>query len=174
MVISLCKWLLLLPFFTAGNVFSDIAYQQLHPYYVSVTEIEYSHPDKEIQVACKIFTDDFELALKGMYHTKIDLYHPQNKVLLDKQITGYIQKHFHLKADDKTVNLHYIGYKIEGEAAWCFFSAGNIPAVKNIGVFSDLLYEYKKEQVNIMHTRVNGVRKSARLSYPDTSMRFTF
>ena len=174
MVISLYKWLLLLPLFTAGNLFSDIAHQKLHPYYVSATEIEYSHPDKEIQVACKIFTDDFEQALKAMYHTKIDLYHPQDKALLNKQITGYIQKHLHLKADNKTVTLNYIGYEIEGEAAWCFFSAGNILAVKNIEVFNDLLYEYKKEQVNMMHTRVNGDRKSARLSYPDTSMQFSF
>jgi hypothetical protein len=141
---------------------------------VSVTEIEYSNPDKEIQVACKIFTDDFEQALKTMYHTKIDLYHPQDKALLDKQITGYIQKHLRLKADNKIVTLNYIGYEIEGEAAWCFFSAGNIPAVKNIEVFNDLLYEYKKEQVNMMHTKVNGDRKSARLSYPDTGMQFSF
>ena len=174
MVISLYKWLLLLPLFTAGNLFSDIAHQKLHPYYVSVTEIEYSHPDKEIQVACKIFTDDFEQALKAMYHTKIDLYHPQDKALLNKQITGYIQKHLHLKADNKTVTLNYIGYEIEGEAAWCFFSAGNILAVKNIEVFNDLLYEYKKEQVNMMHTRVNGDRKSGRLSFPDNSLQFSF
>ena len=174
MAISLYKWLLLLPFLTAGDLFSDITCEKLHPYYVSVTEIEYSNPDKEIQVACKIFTDDFEQALKAMYHTKIDLYHPQDKALLDKQITGYIQKHLHLKADGKTVKLNYIGFEIEGEAAWCFFSAGDIPAVKNIAVFNDLLYEYKKEQVNMMHTRVNGDRKSGRLSFPDNSLQFSF
>ncbi|HRP54712.1 DUF6702 family protein [Agriterribacter sp.] len=174
MAISLYKWLLLLPFFTTGNLFSGTPSHEYHPYYVSVTEIEYSHPDQEIQVACKIFTDNFEQALKAMYHTKTDLYHPQDKALLDKQIAGYIQKHLYLKADNKTVKLNYVGYEIEGEAAWCFFSAGNIPAVKNIGVFNDILYEYKKEQVNMMHTRVNGNRKSARLSYPDTSTEFSF
>lgn len=174
MAISLHKWLLLIPFFAAGNLLSGTPRLHYHPYYVSVTEIEYSYPDKEIQVACKIFTDDFEQALKAMYHTKIDLYHPQDKTLLDKQITGYIQKHLHLTADNKIVRLNYIGYEIEGEAAWCFFSAGNISPVKNILVFNDLLYEYKKEQVNMMHTRVNGDRKSARLSYPDTSMQFSF
>ena len=171
---AIYKWLLLFPFLITGNLFSHPTYKGSHPYYVSVTEIEYNTAAKEIQIACKIFTDDFEQALKGMYHTKIDLYHPQDKVLVDKQIKGYIQKHFHLKADDKTVNLNFIGYEIEGEAAWCFFSAGNITAVKNIEVFNDLLYEYKKEQVNMMHTKVNGNRKSGRLSYPDTSIKFSF
>lgn len=174
MAMSLYKWLLLIPFLITGNSFLHPTYQGYHPYYVSVTEIEYSNADKEMQVACKIFTDDFEQALKGMYHTKIDLYHPKDKVLLDKQIAGYIQKHLHLKADGKPLSLNYMGFEIEGEAAWCFFSAGNITTVKNIEVFNDLLYEYKKEQVNIMHIKVNGGRKSGRCSYPDTGIKFSF
>ncbi len=165
---------LLLLLFTAGNLFFTPAYEKAHPYYVSVTEIGYSQPDKEIQVACKIFTDDLENALKEMYHTKADLYHPADKATLDRQIAGYIGKHFRVKADNNPVSLRFIGYEIEGEAAWCYLSAGDIPPVKNIEVFNDLLYEYKKEQVNIMHARVGGDRKSARLTYPHTATVFSF
>ena len=166
--------LLVLPLFITGNLLFAPAYEKAHPYYVSVTEIRYSQPDKEIQVSCKIFTDDLEYALKGMYHTKADLYHPPDKALLNRQIAGYIGKHFRVKADNSLVALHFIGYEIEGEAAWCYLSAGDIPPVKNIEVFNDLLYEYKKEQVNITHVSVGGDRKSARLTSPHTGAVFSF
>lgn len=146
----------------------------LHPYYISVTEIGYDPKEKEIQIACKIFTDDFENALKAAYKTNIDLYNPVDKALSGKQIAAYINKHLQLKADNNPIVLNYLGYEIEGEAAWCYFSATRIPPVKNVEVFNDLLYEYKKDQVNIMHVKVNGNRKSERLIYPDTKMKFEF
>ncbi|MCC7525915.1 MAG: hypothetical protein IT250_13895 [Chitinophagaceae bacterium] len=145
-----------------------------HPYYVSVTEIEYIQPDKELQIAVKIFADDFESALKGMYQTKVDLFHPQDKAGLDKKITGYIQQHLRVKVDEKPMTLQFQGYEIEGEAAWCYFSAPQPAPVKNIEAFNNLLYEYKREQINIMHIRVEGVRKSTRLSFPETAVKFSF
>lgn len=166
--------LLLLPFIVSGIFFSPSALKTIHPYYVSVTEIEYSVPDKELQVACKIFTDDFENALKEMYRGRIDLYHPDDKPLLNKQISGYIASHFRIKADDKLVQLNFLGYEIEGEAAWCYFSAAQQSPVKRIEVFNNLLYEYKKEQINIIHARIGSDRKSARLASPHTSIIFSF
>lgn len=145
-----------------------------HPYYVSVTEITYNEVGKEIQIACKIFTDDFEYALKEMYHTRVDLYHPADKNLINQQIDGYIKKHFYIKTNEEAVRLQFLGYEIEGEAAWCYFSAEGISPVKKIEVFNDLLYAYKKEQVNIMHAKVGGVRKSERLAYPGSRAVFSF
>ncbi|MBX2924126.1 MAG: hypothetical protein KF746_18140 [Chitinophagaceae bacterium] len=145
-----------------------------HPYYVSVTEIEYIQTNKEIGIACKIFADDFEQALKEMYHTKIDLYNTKDTALTGKQIAGYISKHLQLLADGKPVPLQYLGFEIEGEAAWCYFSSANIAPFQQIQVFNDLLYEYKKEQVNLMHVKVNSNRKSGRLTSPDNRLSFDF
>lgn len=145
-----------------------------HPYYVSVTEIEYIGANKEIGIACKIFADDFEQALKALYHTKIDLYNTKDTSLTGKQIAGYISKHLQVSAGGKKLSLQYLGYEIEGEAAWCYFSAGDVAPFSQLEVFNDLLYEYKKEQVNLMHVKANGNRKSARLSAPDNRLSFDF
>ncbi|MBX3256749.1 MAG: hypothetical protein KF862_21615 [Chitinophagaceae bacterium] len=145
-----------------------------HPYYVSVTEIEYSSTNKEIGIACKIFADDFEQALKEMYQTKIDLYNTKDTSLTGKQIAGYIHKHLQLVADGKPVPLQYLGFEIEGEAAWCYFSGSSVASFRQLQVFNDLLYEYKKEQVNLMHVKVNGNRKSGRLTSPDNRLSFDF
>lgn len=139
-----------------------------HPYYVSVTEIDYNSPKKELEIACKIFTDDFELTLKSAYNTKVDLYKPADKKLLDKQIAGYIEKHLKLNVGGKNAVLSYVGYEIEGEAAWCYFLVADVQPFTSIQIFNDLLYSFKEEQVNLMHVKINGKRKSTRLSYPDT------
>lgn len=139
-----------------------------HPYYVSVTEIDYNTPKKELEIACKIFTDDFEQTLKSVYNTKVDLYKPVDKKLLDKQIAGYIGEHLKLNIGGKKTPLSYLGYDIEGEAAWCYFFVPDVQPFTSIQIFNNLLYSYKKEQVNLMHVKINGTRKSTRLSFPDT------
>lgn len=169
----LSRWLLPI-IISSGIPFFMTSAGHTHPYYVSVTEIEYSLPEREIQIACKIFTDDFEYVLKEQYKNKVDIYHPLNKQELHKQITGYIQKHLQLKTDNQAVPLQFIGFEIEGEATWCYFSAGSIPPVKKIEIYNDLLYEYKKEQVNIVHTKIGQERKSIRLTYPKTDAIFSF
>lgn len=170
---SLSRWLIL-TIISGGSPFFIASMRHAHPYYVSVTEIEYSLPEREIQVACKIFTDDFEYALKEQYKTKVDIYHPLNKHELHKQITGYIQTHLQLRADNQAVRLQFIGFEIEGEATWCYFSAGPVPPVRKIEIHNDLLYEYKKEQVNIIHMKIGQERKSIRLTYPKTGAIFSF
>lgn len=174
MAVFFTKYLFFLSLLSAGLGSQGTSPHSAHPYYVSVTEIAYSQPDQEIQIAVKIFTDDFEQALKGMYKTKEDLIHPPDKPELHKKISGYIRQHVRIMADNQPVNLRFIGYEIEGEAAWCYFSAKQTNPAKTVEVENSLLYEYKKEQINIVHVRMSGVRRSARLSYPDTLMQFSF
>ena len=67
----LFKWLLI-----GGLVFNPSTTN--HPIYVSVTEIEHNAKEKTLEISCKIFTDDFEKALKATYKTYVDLLKPKN------------------------------------------------------------------------------------------------
>lgn len=145
-----------------------------HPYFVSVTEMEFNSKDKTIEIACKIFTDDFENTLKDVYKTRVDIYNPADKNLLGKQMSGYITKHLQLKIDGRPVTLNYVGYEIESEATWCYFSVSAVESVKSVEVFNNILYDYKKEQINLLHMKVKDERKSARLVNPDTLYKFEF
>lgn len=170
------KWcgvlsLFLLCGFSNSN-FKNVLIQ--HPYYISVTEVNYNTDEKQIEVACKIFTDDFENALKSVCNCKVDLYHATDTTFTHKQIAAYINNHLHIKTDNNTASLHFEGYQVEGEAAWCYFSAPVDQQPKYIQIFNDLLYQYKKEQVNIMHVKIAGNRKSERLSFPDNKVKFDF
>jgi hypothetical protein len=41
-----------------------------HPIFVTVTEIEQNIKEKSVEISCKIFTDDFEKALRAAYKLK--------------------------------------------------------------------------------------------------------
>lgn len=146
----------------------------LHPYYMSVTEIEYKPAEKEVQVACKIFTDDLEEALKNEFSKKADVVNPAQKKETEQLLQRYVQKHLKLQLDNKAVPLEFLGFEEEGEAVWIYLLVKNMAAFKSAVVFNDLLYSYRNEQINIIHFKNSGERKSFRLNYPANQVTFNW
>jgi hypothetical protein len=157
----LFKW-----FFTAGlcMLFTNSA---IHPIYVSVIEIEHNGKGKTLEVSCKLFTDDFEKALRSTYKTSVDLINPKDRPAMDKLINEYVQKHLKITADNKPVLLKYLGYEQVEEGIYSYYEAANIAQVKDIVVVNNLLYEFKPEQMGLIHITVNGNRKSTKLNNPN-------
>ncbi len=156
----LYKW-----FFTTGLclIFSNVS---MHPIYVSVVEIEHNVKGKTLEVSCKLFTDDLEKVLRSTYKVPVDLINPKDRPGMDKLINDYVQKHFRIIADNRVLNLKYIGYEQDEEGILSYYEAENVPQVKNMRIFNNLLYEYKPEQMGLVHVTVNGTRKSTKMVNP--------
>ncbi len=157
-------------------MFSSIlfAISAFHPFYLSVTELNYDDKEKNIQISCKIFIDDFEKTLRSTLKTEIDLIHPKNRPLTEKHINDYLQKHLLLKVNFKNVQYHCIGYEIEEEAAWCYFESDKIETPYKFEITNSILYESLTDQINIVHAIVNGKRKSAKIGFPEKLVQFEF
>lgn len=138
----------------------------MHPIYVSVTEIEHNAKGKTLEVSCKLFTDDFEKVLRTTYKTQVDLINPKDKPAMDRLVNDYVQKHFKVSADDRPLNLKYLGYEQQEEGIYSYFEVENVSSVKNMVIINDLLYEYKPEQMGLLHITVNGTRRSTKLINP--------
>ncbi len=145
-----------------------------HPIYVSVTEIEHNAKEKTLEISCKIFTDDLEKTLRQTYSGTVDLLQPKDKVAMDKLISAYVKKHLSLIVDGKPVSLEYLGYEQQEEGIESYYQVNNITAVKKIDVTDNILYEYKKEQISLLHVTVNGNRKSFKLNNPEEKTSFLF
>jgi hypothetical protein len=139
----------------------------LHPYYMSVTEFEYKPAEKEVQVSCKIFTDDLEGTLKKEYKRKVDILNTVSKKENEQLLNSYLQQHLRLQLDGKPVVLKMIGFEEEGEAIWIYLVTTNTAAFKSAVVFNDLLYSYREDQLNIIHFKNKAERKSHRFTFPD-------
>jgi hypothetical protein len=151
----LCKWLV-----GAWAVL-------LHPFYVSVTEIRHNAAQQELQVSSRIFYDDLERTLKTEYKTPVDILHPADRKAVDGLIADYLGKHLRIVIDGKPLALHYLGYQIEEDAAWCFLEVKGVAGVKKVHIINDILYTEHPEQINMMHVVVKDVRKSTKLDNPE-------
>jgi hypothetical protein len=145
-----------------------------HPYYMSVTELEYKPKEKEIQIACKIFTDDFEDALKQTVGYNVNLVSKDDTEKNKLLIAAYLKNHLQISISNKSLQTEFLGFEQEGEATWSYLLVRNTLPFKKINVQNDLLYHLRQDQINIIHFTNNGVRKSYRLTYPEKSYIFSW
>lgn len=139
-----------------------------HPFYVSVTEVEYSSKTKEVGISVKVFPDDLEESLRKFNGKKYDVVEGDKKIIgpvLDK----YIKQHMRILLNGNLKSYQWMGYEIDKESIWIYFSIINQPGVRSIEVQSDLMYAYKQEQTNIIHIKLDDKRESYRLMAPEMS-----
>jgi len=146
----------------------------LHPFHVGVVEIEHNAADKTLEISCKIFTDDFETTLAKNYNAKVDLINPPNIAAMDTLVKKYILSHLSLKVNGKPVSFTYVGFEHENEAVFGYIEVVNIQAVSKLEINNSIMYDKFDDQVNIMHVKVTGERKSTKLNYPEKEAVFNF
>ncbi|RFZ90632.1 hypothetical protein D0C36_16850 [Mucilaginibacter conchicola] len=145
-----------------------------HPLHVSTSDISFNSTDKQMEVICTIFTDDFELALEKQFHTKTDLSREDMHKAMDELVKKYINAHLQLKANATALPLNYLGFEINREAVNVYLESGKIAQPKSIDAQVTLLQSLYDDQLNIVHMTVNGKRKSTRLDAPAKVVSQTF
>lgn len=145
-----------------------------HPYYISVVDMKYNAQQKSMQISTRLFTNDLEDALEKTHHKKMDVLNPKNKAEIDSILFSYIKQRFHISINKKDQTLNYIGYEREEESIWTYLEIKKVIAPKNISITTKLLYDYLPSQVNIIHTEINGVNKSSKVTNPDSKVEFSF
>ncbi len=147
----------------------------LHPFFVSMTDINYNSKDKDIEISVRIFTDDFENTIRK-YHpnTKIDILHPADQTQMNQFVFDYIQEHFQVQVNGKPMAMSFVGYEQQSESVWTYLEIKNISSVQKINIINSLLHDYNSNQINMMHIKVGDNEQSDKLDYPDTDATFSF
>lgn len=145
-----------------------------HPFYVSVTEIVHNKTTGTVQVSVRIFFDDFEKALEKKYKKNVNIIKPSNRKEIDDLIAAYIKDHLKVSANGKELELKYLGYEIEEDAAWCYFETAKVDSIKKLDVENDILFEQHTSQSNMIHVTINGKRKSTKLDHPNGKAAFSY
>ncbi len=145
-----------------------------HPIYVSVTEIEHNSKENTLEISCRIFTNDFETILRKSSSMKVDLIKSTDKKNMNQLVEKYISNHLNINIDGVFKQLHFVGYEQADESIESYFQVDDVKAFKKIVVQDNILYEYKSEQISIIHTIVNNKRKSLKLNNPEDKAVFEF
>lgn len=147
----------------------------LHPFYVSVTEVHHNAGEQSLEISIRIFTDDLENTLRMHANgAKIDLMNPPPGGAMDSALKKYISSRLQFKVNGSARAMQYIGFERVDESIWAYFEIPQVPVLNKLGVHNPLLYEYKQEQINMIHI-VNGKqRQSRKLDNPVADWEFTF
>lgn len=146
----------------------------LHPFFVSVIEIEHNPKDATAEISIRIFTDDLEKTLQKQSTTTIDIIMPTNKAMIDQKISQYMNKMLQLKINGKAVKFNYIGYEIIKESTWSYFEVTEVKEMNSVDINCSILHDFETSQINLFHVKSKGNQKSYKLDYPNKTTSFSF
>lgn len=132
----------------------------VHPFYVSIIQVDHSTKANGYQLTFKMFTDDLEAALKEQGTDKINLGTAEEHPKTDQYLFKYIQNGFTLNADGTPQEMQWVGKEVDYDITWCYLEIPNRAAPKAVTVDIDLLTELHEEQANIVHVKVGGKEQS--------------
>lgn len=143
-----------------------------HPFYLSVTELKYNDKGKTIEVACKMFSNDLEGALKKLSGKKVDIIHPKDKKEVEKLLFDYITKRLSIQINGQPRSLKYVGYEKEEDVIWTYMEIEKCEKPKSLSVNTSLLYDFLAEQINLVQVEVGSFKKSLKVTNPDKEIKF--
>lgn len=168
------SWLWVCSLFLLATCTLWLAAFSKHPFYMSVTEIEYKAPENELQIACKLFADDFEDVLKAENGKTIVIFDEAQKTTNATLINKYLQQHFKLTIDGTIGVYKMVGFEKEEDAVWVYLIVKDVLKFKKLTVWSDVFYQYRAGQINILHFKNKEKTTSFRLNMPTVQHSFSW
>ena len=146
----------------------------MHPFFVSVIDINHNEKEATIEISARTYTDDLEKMIQKEFNVKLDLNQANQKEQANKYINQYMQKKMALSTNGIKYKMEYVGYEIQKESTWSYFEIKEVKQIKQLNVFCEILFGIDPNQINILHTTVGGVRKSYELTTHKNSTKFNF
>ena len=143
-----------------------------HPYYLSVTELKYNAGENSIEGSVKVFVHDLEKALKQLGHKQVDLIHPKDRQATEAILRDYIKARLKMWVNGSEKPFTLLGFEQENEHFWMHVMAENCPAPKKVTFENSILYDFLKEQINIVHFDFMGKSQSAKVVNPEKEIHF--
>jgi hypothetical protein len=146
----------------------------MHPFFVSVIDINHNENEATIEISVRCFTNDLEKMIAADTKTTIDLSAPSQKNKGDALLKAYLTKRLNLSVNGNKSTLDYVGFEIQKESTWTYFEIKNIKQLSQLNVICEILFGVNDQQINIFHVNAKGVRKSYELIFPKNTTQFNF
>lgn len=133
-----------------------------HKFYLSVSEISYSQTDKTIRMTSRIFTEDLNALLKKRYDIDAKLGTDEENKLAELYLEKYLRLKLAININGQSLNYTILGKKVTDDMVVFFIE---IPweeesTIDNMLVVNSILTDVYEEQQNVLHIKLQGIRKS--------------
>ncbi|QXP60096.1 DUF6702 family protein [Olleya sp. HaHaR_3_96] len=142
------------------SLFSLFAFNSVHKYYVSITQIEYAKDKQSVQIISRIFVDDFEKLLRKRYDEKITLNDGQDEAVIDSYIKKYLSQKIMININGEPEALSFIGKEYDEDIMRCYLEIENVSSIKSFEIQNKVLFDIFDDQKNIVRNNINGKNKT--------------
>lgn len=154
----------LIIFFKKISIFFTLMFTQLinnidvHDYYVSTTEVNFSH-NNHIQITIKVFIDDFEEMIQDN-NNNLKLAPDSDSKKIDQITNQYISEKLKIKINNSQLKYEFIGREYKSDILQLYYEAVLTEKVQVITFENNILYDYFKNQQNVVHFKNDKFRRS--------------
>lgn len=136
-----------------------------HAYHTSILELRLNPQKQQVELALKVFTDDFTRALSQGRPKAVDLQQPSALPLAEL----YLHQHLKLSIPAGPhqprlpLDVQFMGLQAEKDAYWLYAKVPLPRPTKEILINQGMLLELFSDQMNIVNAEGNGKKISALL-----------
>lgn len=136
-----------------------------HAYHTSILELKLNPEKKQVELALKVFTDDFSRALSQGQAKAVNLRSPGALPLAEL----YLHQHLKLSLPAAPhqprlpLDVQFLGLQPEKDAYWLYAKVPLLHPTKELLVQQGMLLELFSDQMNIVNAEGNGKKISALL-----------
>jgi len=132
----------------------------IHKFYIGVFQVDYKLDKKEFQITSRVFIDDIEKALEIKYKKKLNLATKKESKETDALIAEYFKEKLKFSVNNKAQEMIFLAKEYEDDVLICYHRMPFSGKIKLINIYNSILIEQFSEQQNLLHTNINGNKKS--------------
>ena len=91
----------------------------VHPFHISICEIEHDDESSTLQITSRLFQDDFESALNS--DNGDGFFQSTSQDETTEVLTKFFEQHLQLSVDSNPLKQQFLGYEIEGQCGLVLF-----------------------------------------------------
>ncbi len=135
------------------------AFWCLHPFHLSICELEYDADNKSLQITSRLFQDDLEISLNQIrsvnnYFSEVD------DTVIKEDLKEFFKKHLQVSIDENLRPIQFLGFEIEDNVVWCYLEISKVKSIREISIKYSPLIDTFDNQINLAHIRYQGKVKS--------------
>jgi len=124
-----------------------VASATAHTYFFGVTDLVINEKSKHIEVIHQFTAHDIENTIAEIKQITFSPEHPR----YDNYVQEYIEKHFILQRDNKTIKMNWIGFEIRRGQLFAYQESIDENFLTNLVVKNTILVDTYAKQVNTVN-----------------------
>ena len=138
--------------------FRESEINDIHKYYLSVSNVTYSSKVQALQMTTRFFIDDLEDVLSEQSQKKLVLNNDQDILDNKAALASYLEKKMEVTADKRMRTIVYLGGEIENDQVVLYIEIPVSKEPTSITMKFTAFQELFEDQKNMVHFKLQGKR----------------